>query len=798
MPIPDFRFYDTNPAKGTNMIRYIPRTAECEYFPCPAGMPQLLHRLLMQRGVRTAWQAEEFLHPSADQLNDPILLSCMAEAVSALKNAVERGRKICVYGDYDVDGVSASAIMISCLRSMGGDADVYLPSRHSEGYGLNEDAVREIAQTHDLLITVDCGIASHDLIDLAKSLGLECIVTDHHRAGDVLPDCPTVNPQLNDYPFPYLCGAGVAWKISCALVGIDAAMQWIDLAAVATVADVVSLTGENRAIVHLGLKKLNKQPRIGLRALMERARLEPGGVTAQNIAFRIAPRLNAGGRLGDAKRSYDLLVCDDALEAYALADLLEQENARRQKVQTEIRDAALKQLADFDFSAHRIVIVHGEGWNSGVIGLAASHLREALYYPVIAMAEQDGVLTGSCRSIPGVDIYRVLSSASDLMVKFGGHAQAAGLTVLKENLSALQARLDEYLFANVPEDAYIPTKEYDLDAELDDLSEAAVRALQALQPTGTDNPDPVFRSQAKVIEARPVGAQGAHLKLTVSGGGTRRSGIFFGAGALRDDLQQDVDMLYTPELNVWNGVTDVQLSLSSIKNSDLSTQIYEARASEGEFQRRFLTQLSYNKKINHDRAPVIDMDQLARLAAGNPRGMLILCMDLDAAQDVLNALAPAPDLYIGRMCADGRMFNAVCVCPDEIKFPPALRTLVLAGVPEADCFFDLPMVQVLRLNVPDGVLAKLPDVDQMREVYKAALHLFRRPLYVKSLGALDIRIGEETGLDPFCCRAALLALRDMDLVQITESPFTLRVPPAKKTDPNSSAVWRLLQAMKPN
>lgn len=778
------------------MIRYVPRAAEGEGFPCPDAMPPLLHRLLLQRGIKNLRQAEAFLHPAIDQLHDPMRLSCMEAAVAALRAAVDRGQRICVYGDYDVDGVCASAIMVSCLRSMGGDAQVYLPSRHTEGYGLNADAVREIAQNNDVLITVDCGIASHDLIELAKSLKLTCIVTDHHRVGESLPDCPTVNPLLDDYPFPYLCGAGVAWKIACVLTGRDSAMQWIDLAAIATVADVVSLTGENRVIVHLGLERLNANPRAGLQALMERARLEAGGVTAQGVAFRIAPRLNAGGRLGDARRSYDLLMCTDPFEAIAMADLLEQENQRRQRVEREIREAAMAQLADYDFSAHRIVIVHGEGWNSGVIGLAASHLRESLYYPVIAMAESDGMLTGSCRSIPGVDIFRALSAAADLMVKFGGHAQAAGLTLEKEKLPELQKRLDDYLFASIPEDVYIPTKEYDLEADLGELTEGTVRALAALEPTGCDNPEPVFRSIGKLIEARTIGTQGAHLRLTVSGGGTRRTGVFFGAGALAQKLQEDVDLLYTPSLNVWNGTSSVQLMLSSIQNANLSAQIDAARPREDEIQRRFLTQLSYNKRINRGCAPMIEMDQLIRLAAGNPRGMLILCADLDTAQAVLAGIAPAPDLYIGSMCTDARLFNCVCVCPDQLIFPPALRTLVLAGVPEADGFFDLARVQVLRLNVPDRVFARLPDVDQMRNVYRAARHMARRPMYIRDSWALDVRIGEEADLDPFCCRAALLALADMDLIQITDSPFTLRVPPAQKTDPNESGVWRLIQSMK--
>ena len=251
------------------MLRYVQRTQEMCAFARPEGMSPLLHRLLVQRGVTSAEEARAFLNPSVEQLNDPMLLHDMAAAAARIRQAMEAGERICIYGDYDVDGVCASAILRDYLRSEDVEAEVYLPSRHSEGYGLNENALREIAGRADLLVTVDCGIASHELIDLAKSLGLACIVTDHHRPGEVLPDCPVVNPLLDDYPCPWFCGAGVAFKLVHALGGLDAALERIDLAAVATVADVVALTGENRAIVHLGIGRINAgHVRPGLAALM--------------------------------------------------------------------------------------------------------------------------------------------------------------------------------------------------------------------------------------------------------------------------------------------------------------------------------------------------------------------------------------------------------------------------------------------------------------------------------------------------------------------------------------------------
>ena len=301
------------------MLNYRMREGERAYFPRPEGMSPTLHALLIQRGIATAEQAEEFLHPSASRLRDPMLLSDMGPATAAIRAAMENGEPICVYGDYDVDGVSASAILAGYLRAQGAKVEVYLPSRHSEGYGLNEPAIRAIAQRSRLMVTVDCGVTSVELIDLAKSLGLTCVVTDHHRPAERLPACPVVNPLLNDYPFGFLCGAGVAFKLVEALGGRAAAMEYVDIAALATVADVVPLIDENRVLVRLGLERINAAPRPGLKALIEAAGLSDATLTAGNIGFQLAPRLNAGGRIGSAKRSYDLLAATDPAEAATIA-----------------------------------------------------------------------------------------------------------------------------------------------------------------------------------------------------------------------------------------------------------------------------------------------------------------------------------------------------------------------------------------------------------------------------------------------------------------------------------------------
>ena len=779
------------------MLRYVQRTGERSWFERPEDMSPVLHRLLIQRGIASEAEARAFLNPCAAQLHDPFLLSGMRDAVSRIRSAVESGEHICVYGDYDVDGVCASAILSDYLREAGADVEVYLPSRHEEGYGLNEGAVRAVAQRAKLLVTVDCGIASRELIALAMELGLDCVVTDHHRPGDAVPECTVINPLLGDYPFRWLCGAGVAFKLVWALGGETAAMARADLAAIATVADVVSLTGENRVIVRLGLEAIRRAPRPGVAAMMERARIEPGDIRSEDIAFRIAPRLNAGGRLGSARRSYEILMQEDAFLAVAQADELEQENARRQTIEREIRAEAEAQLRDLDFGAHRILLVRGAGWNPGVIGLTASHLREKYNYPVVALSEAEGVLTGSCRSIDGVDIYRTLCAAADLLERFGGHAQAAGLTLRAENFDALWAALDKYLFESAPPEAYVPSAAYDVAASIDEFTEASLGELHALEPTGSGNPEPVFRASVNLVEARAIGAQGAHLRLICAENGARRTGVYFGAGEMAERLGEQAEILFTPQLNRWNGRSEVQLRLSALREADDFARIAAAEPREGAMQRRFLTELFYNRGNDSPRGAA-ELDAAGLRAALNrgAQGTYIVCARLEDARRILEAARPcALDLHIDALPADARAFNALIVCPESLEgLPKALRRLVLAGVPEPA---GIPEgVEILRMGAGFSLSAEIPDVDQLREVCRAALYLSRRPVRMGGMEDLCQRLSEESALGETMCLLSLLVLMDMKLVQIQPRPFQLKAPPMKKTDPDSSALWRALGRLK--
>ena len=777
------------------MLRYVKRNETPTPFERPVDMPEALHRLLVARGIASAEEASRFLNPDARSLHDPFLLSDMDEATGMIRAAVKSGDPICVYGDYDVDGVCASAIMRLYLESLGANVRVYLPSRHTEGYGLNEPAVREIASTSKLMVTVDCGVTSVELVALAKSLGLKVIVTDHHRPAEALPDCPVVNPLLNDYPFPHLCGAGVAWKLVWALSG-KIPTDLIDIAALATVADVVPLTGENRAIVAMGLEAVNRHPRTGIAALIEAAGLSGKPVTSTAVAFQLAPRLNAGGRLDTALKPLELVATADPKRAAILAEELNAENTRRKAVEQQILREAEEQLRGFDFIRHRAIILCGKDWNPGVIGLAASRLVEQYHYPVVMLSDQGDKLTGSCRSIEGVDIHAALTGCADTLLRFGGHKQAAGLTLAPDRLHDFIDAMDRWLHDNILPEVYVPALPYDTELDLEAVTPALVAALEGLQPTGFGNPAPVFRAAAEVVEARSVGAEGAHLRLTLAQGGHRVAGIFFREGRRAAELQGDcpVDALFVPKLNTYLGRTSAQLEVRALTNADANARIASNLGEELSLQCDFLTEIIYNKKMDPCDAPVpatIDADALSAVLSAAPQGTLMLAGDMAAAALALR-LGPC-DLHIGAMPDDPRGFNAVCVCPRAGAIPAGCRRVVLMGCPAEALDWE---GEVFRLDVRPDWLDAIPDLDAMRDAYRALTALYRRGTPCRNLQMLAHAVAEQSGRNRLTALLSLLTLEDMGLFafDLNASPVGIRRLDRRHAEPGESAVWRMIQS----
>ena len=537
--------------------------------PAPlGGLPGWFSAMLRLRGITTEEESRRFLSPSLGDLHDPFLLPGMTETVRLLREAAVRRDPILIWGDYDADGICAASILLETLKEEGANVNFYLPSRHSDGYGLNPEGIRKAAEKgFRLLITVDCGISSREETALARSLGMTVIVTDHHALPPELPEADAVmNPLLGGYPCPFLCGAGVALKICQALQGPEGLRKRLDLAAIATVADVVPLLGENRVIVREGLDCIARTRRPGLQALLKSAGIE-APVTTDHLGFRIGPRLNAAGRLEDARPAARLLMTRDPVLAESLASHLEELNSRRQAMEREITGQALQQVREQpDFGTARSLVVSGD-WNPGLIGLTAGKLCEKFYLPAVALSLQGDTAVGSCRSIPGVHIFGMLQRCGDLLTRFGGHAQAAGLTLPAGNIAAFRERLSRVISESCPPEVFRREMAYDLEVPFRSWDEESLGLLEQLEPTGEGNPAPVFLlSGASVQTMRRVGRDLSHLQVTLlDRDNTPVRGIAFSQGEEADRPRDGADLLYRPYLNEFRGRRSVEARIFALR-----------------------------------------------------------------------------------------------------------------------------------------------------------------------------------------------------------------------------------------
>ncbi len=532
-------------------------------------------QILLNRGLGDEGEAWRFLHGGVETLADPFAMLGMEAAVDRIAAALAGGEKITVYGDYDVDGVTATALLYRVLARLGGNVDYYIPERQSEGYGLNAAALEGLYGSGTrLVVTVDCGISA---VAEVKALAgrLDIIVTDHHHPPEVLPPAfALLNPRQSGcrYPDKNLAGVGVAFKLCQALWqrlrGGEAPFTgYLELVAVGTVADIVPLTGENRVLVKVGLERLAATDNVGLVALMKVAGLAADKLDTGKIGYVIAPRLNAAGRLGHAAAGVELLITEDADRAAALAAELETENSRRQAVEKELLAAAEGMLAGTDPAAQKVLVLAGEDWHPGVIGIVASRLLDRYYRPVVMISVRDGVGKGSCRSIPGFDIYHALEGCADLLVQFGGHQMAAGLTVEAANIDRLRERLNALAAETLTAEDYLPVLNIDSHVALAEVDAALLEQLACLAPHGQGNPIPAFVcEQLTVTGVRPVGQEGRHLKLRVKQERAKGDVIGWDMGSLAGNLAGDatIDLAFAPEFNDWQGQRNIQLKAHDV------------------------------------------------------------------------------------------------------------------------------------------------------------------------------------------------------------------------------------------
>jgi single-stranded-DNA-specific exonuclease len=544
-------------------------------------VPPIIARLLCLRGLGDPEAASHFLAPSLDHLHDPYRLTDLAPAVDRLLAAIARRERVAVHGDYDVDGVTSTVILRRVIELLGGDVIHFLPERLRDGYGLQPAAIDRLhAQGARVIVSVDCGIRSGEAARRARELGVDLIITDHHEPEGTLPPAlAVINPKRHDchYPDKHLAGVGVALKLVQALCQKNGREKWlpafVKIAAIGTVADVVPLVGENRIIARLGLERLSRgQHTIGLRALLEASGLLGKTLDGFHIGFVLAPRINAAGRMSTPDIAARLLLAVDegmADEARALAAQLNDENTRRQDEEAGMVADAKKVIeTDPDVGAHNVLVVGGEGWHRGVIGIAASKLVDAFHKPAIVLSIDGDEVHGSCRSIAAFDMLAALESCADLFVKFGGHRQAAGLTMEKGRVKEFRTRINQWADERLEPDDLIPRLRLDAELSLDGIGSDVVEGLDALAPFGLGNPRPVFDAAAVEIINGPHRLKDRHLTMNVKQHGRVFRAIAWRAAERAEFLQehrQAIRLAYSLDKNTFRGETSVELNVADVQ-----------------------------------------------------------------------------------------------------------------------------------------------------------------------------------------------------------------------------------------
>ena len=541
------------------------------------GVKPVIAALLISRGFDTDEKAQRFLNPSIEHLHDPLLLKGMRDAADRVHRAIGNGEKILIWGDYDVDGTTGTVLLRKALKMLGAETGYHVPNRFTEGYGVNTPALEKAkAEGFSLVITVDCGIRSFEPLNWANDNGLDVIVTDHHLSDEVNGNPPAfavVNPNQTgcEYPDKHLAGVGVAFKLAHVLLrerGLERYVPaFLKIAAIGTVADIMQLTGENRAIVAIGLEGLPTTVNNGLKALMEVADCRDE-MTSYHIGFRIAPRINAAGRMDIAQHVIELFEAEEYEEARRLAALLDSRNRERQQVQQKITELALFETENID--KQHFVVVAGEGWHRGVIGLAASRIAERLCRPTVVLSVENGYAHGSGRSVGRFHLLNALESCADLFEQFGGHAAAAGMKIRSDRVDVLRLRLNAYAADALSEEDRVPELCIDAPVSTQSLDLGLVDALSAFEPFGAGNPKPVFVTGGLHLADEPFVMKDKHLKLRLADVHRRRFEAVWWDGVERSKGQtlrvnDCIQLAYTPEANVWQGNRNLQLAVEDLK-----------------------------------------------------------------------------------------------------------------------------------------------------------------------------------------------------------------------------------------
>ena len=536
----------------------------------------IIGQLLINRDITDIGEAKDFLSADLSGLHDPFLFKNMEKAVERINQAKEDKERVLVVGDYDVDGVTSSALLNNIFKQLDIEVVHYIPDRFTDGYGLNE-GIAQFAKEEgvSLMIAVDCGITAYKEVELIKHNGIDVIILDHHVPDDDrLPDAiAIINPKQKDcpYPFKHLAAVGLVTKLTQALLGKEKSEKILDLAAIGTVADVVPLRGENRIFVKSGLPKITNTKNKGLRALLEITKMKGKKISPFHIGFVLGPRINAAGRMDSAEASLDLFLSEDHQEAYDLAKVLDRHNIKRQKIQKEVIDEALNMVEqEVNFKDQKIIVLGREGWHKGVLGIVAAKLADKYYRPAIVISIEDGIGTASARSIDGFHIHEALTDCAQYLEKFGGHAGAAGLTIKEENIDPFRSLINKIAHETLEVKKLRPTLKIDCEIPLSSINMELAEIINSMEPFGEGNPAPIFCSRKVAIKSDPAVLGKNTLKFWVGDDDFSISAVGFGMADYEGMIRsgEDIDLAYEISIDDWNKAPTPQLKLKDIRISD--------------------------------------------------------------------------------------------------------------------------------------------------------------------------------------------------------------------------------------
>lgn len=535
----------------------------------------ITYAILENRGITADDDIEKFFHPNLSGLYDPYLLNDMDKAVVLIKHSIDSKKKIIIYGDYDADGITSTSLLLRCLKTIGGDAGYYIPNRLGQGYGLNIQAVNEIISNGaGLIITVDCGISAINEVQFCREHGTDIIITDHHECNNILPDAIIINPKRRDslYPFKELAGAGVAFKLVQAMKNIYNEINlydYLDLAAIGTIADVVPIINENRILAKCGLESMKSTRNYGIRALFNAANIELSTVTGGEISYAIAPRINAVGRIDTPNIGVDLFTCDNAADAEKLSNNLNDANKRRQAIEEQILIDAEKKLSERDMNSDFAIVLQSENWHIGVVGIVASRLVEKYNKPVVLLCREGNICRGSARSITGFNIFQAFNDCSDILIKFGGHELAAGLSISINNVEGFIERFNNIAGSKQLGEASVPIIKVDCEISSEDITIGLIDELKLFEPYGISNPLPLFLFKSlNIVDLKTVGAKCRHLKMKLDIKHITLDAIAFNMGYNINEYSKngDIDIICSLDRNIWNGKESIQLVVKDMRS----------------------------------------------------------------------------------------------------------------------------------------------------------------------------------------------------------------------------------------